>query len=216
MTRPTKRYTSDAIDVTYDVARCIHAAECVRGLPAVFDTAQRPWIQPANAGADAVAEVVMRCPTGALHFERHDGGTAEPVPDANRVIVTAAGPLTVRGDVRLELLDGALSDTRVALCRCGQSHNKPFCDNAHRAAGFGDPGDPATAVVAEMNPDGPLTITPSTNGPLLLRGRFELLNAAGTVVFRGQRAALCRCGGSANKPFCDGTHKLNQFRTETP
>lgn len=216
MTSQTKRYTSDAIDVTYDAKRCIHAAECVRGLPAVFDTAQRPWIQPANAVADVVAEVVTRCPTGALHFERRDGAAAEPVPAVNRVIVTAAGPLTVRGDVQLTLGDTSLRDTRVALCRCGQSQNKPFCDNSHRAAGFADPGRPATTVLAEMDPDGPLTITPSTNGPLLLRGRFELLDAGGEVVFRGERAALCRCGGSANKPLCDGTHKINQFRTESP
>ena len=55
MSSQPKRYTSDAIDVTFDTQRCIHAAECVRGLPAVFDTSQRPWIQPANAGADANA-----------------------------------------------------------------------------------------------------------------------------------------------------------------
>ena len=72
-----KRYTSEAVDVTFDGARCIHAAECVRGLPAVFDTQKRPWIDPTQAGADAIVEVVLRCPSGALHFERKDGGAAE-------------------------------------------------------------------------------------------------------------------------------------------
>ena len=77
MTDKVKTYWSDDIVVAYDAGRCIHAAECVRGLPGVFDTGKQPWIQPANAAADAVAEVVMRCPTGALHFERKDGGAAE-------------------------------------------------------------------------------------------------------------------------------------------
>ena len=58
MTGKIHRYTSADIDVTYDAKRCIHAAECVRGLPAVFDTQKRPWVQPDNANADAVAEVV--------------------------------------------------------------------------------------------------------------------------------------------------------------
>jgi uncharacterized Fe-S cluster protein YjdI len=50
------------------------------------------------------------------------------------------------------------------------------------------------------------------NGPLLVRGSVRVLDAAGNVLFEGEKAALCRCGGSANKPFCDGTHRKNGFR----
>lgn len=202
--------------MTYNVRRCIHAAECVRGLPAVFDTAKRPWIQPVNASGDAVAEVVMRCPTGALHFERKDGGTAEPVPAANRIIVMADGPLHVRGDVTIKSPQGETveTETRLALCRCGQSGNKPYCDNSHQAAGFADDGRLARSSSEEHDPSGPLAVTPAANGPLLLSGRFELVSADGKTIFRGERAALCRCGGSGSKPFCDGTHKSNGFSTE--
>ncbi|GJM41294.1 MAG: iron-binding protein [Ardenticatenaceae bacterium] len=215
MGKSVKQYGSDSINVSFDVKRCIHAAECVQGLPTVFDTAKRPWIQPANGTADAVAEVIMRCPTGALQFERKDKGANEPVPDNNRIVVTAAGPLHVRGNVQIEMTGDTVSETRLALCRCGQSANKPFCDNAHKEANFTDPGLISQTNESEIDPTGELTIVPAANGPLLLRGNFELLSADGQSLFRGERAALCRCGGSSNKPFCDGTHKTIGFTTET-
>ncbi|MDP9796110.1 putative Fe-S cluster protein YjdI [Catenuloplanes nepalensis] len=65
-----KSYRGSDITVTFDAGRCRHAAECVRGLPEVFDVSARPWITPDNAGADAVAEVVARCPSGALQYIR--------------------------------------------------------------------------------------------------------------------------------------------------
>ena len=49
--RAIKRYMGSVIHVTFDGARCIHAAECVRGLPTVFDTKRRPWILPTAAAA---------------------------------------------------------------------------------------------------------------------------------------------------------------------
>ena len=72
-----RHYTSEAIDVSYDARRCIHAAECIRGLPAVFDTDRRPWILPTGASADAIAAVIENCPSGALHYTRRDGGARE-------------------------------------------------------------------------------------------------------------------------------------------
>jgi uncharacterized Fe-S cluster protein YjdI len=67
-----RTYTGTTVDVSFDAALCEHAAECVRGLPAVFDVQQRPWIQPDGAPADDVVEVVGRCPSGALRIERDD------------------------------------------------------------------------------------------------------------------------------------------------
>lgn len=68
-----KRYTGAAIDVTFDAGMCAHAGECVRGLPSVFDVQARPWIQPDGADAEAVAEVVGRCPSGALRVAPASG-----------------------------------------------------------------------------------------------------------------------------------------------
>lgn len=224
-----KLYKGTEIDVTYNTRRCIHAAECVRGLSAVFDTQARPWVQPDNAPVDAVAQVVMRCPTGALHFERHDGGQEEAVPVQNSIIPTPDGPLYIRGDVTLELTavdpgsntpeagtSETIDETRLALCRCGASQNKPYCDNAHRTIGFEDAGEVSgnAATVAAIPEHGAITILARKNGPLVLRGNMEVRSADGRSVMRTKRAFLCRCGGSSSKPFCDGTHKRNGFSAE--
>jgi len=63
-----KAYPADDITVTFDAAICEHSGNCLRGLPAVFDTSRRPWIQPASAPAAEVAEAVRRCPSGALQY----------------------------------------------------------------------------------------------------------------------------------------------------
>jgi len=67
-----KAYEGKAAIVSFDSVLCQHAAECVRGLPAVFDSHRRPWIDPDAASADEVEEVVGRCPSGALRFSRVD------------------------------------------------------------------------------------------------------------------------------------------------
>ena len=78
-------YANDQIEVTWEPAFCIHAAECLRGLPAVFDSRRRPWIIPDNGSPAEIGEVIQRCPTGALHFRRRDGGPQEPVPEETTV-----------------------------------------------------------------------------------------------------------------------------------
>jgi uncharacterized Fe-S cluster protein YjdI len=61
-------YSSRELDVHYDVDLCIHAAECVRGLPQVFDPKRKPWVAPDNASADELITVIEKCPTGALSY----------------------------------------------------------------------------------------------------------------------------------------------------
>ncbi|MFF2183788.1 (4Fe-4S)-binding protein [Streptomyces sp. NPDC058155] len=73
-----KAYEGRSITVTFEARRCLHAAECVNGLPEVFDTAKRPWIRPDGAEAERLAEVVRRCPSGALRYEFADGGVETP------------------------------------------------------------------------------------------------------------------------------------------
>jgi CDGSH-type Zn-finger protein/uncharacterized Fe-S cluster protein YjdI len=215
MTGKIHRYTSADIDVTYDAKRCIHAAECVRGLPAVFDTQKRPWVQPDNANADAVAEVVRRCPSGALHYERKDGGSAEAIPVRYTVTPVVNGPLYVNGNIRIQTEDNELvyKDTRLSLCRCGASNNKPFCDRSHLKIEFQDAGKIGVkqAKMETFAEQGLLTMIPLPNGSLRLRGNFEIRNADGQTRFRGTEALLCRCGRSGDKPFCDSTHKKIGF-----
>jgi uncharacterized Fe-S cluster protein YjdI len=63
-----KEYQGKDVVVTFDAEICQHAGECVRGLPQVFDTKKRPWINPDGAPADAVRAQVRRCPSGALQY----------------------------------------------------------------------------------------------------------------------------------------------------
>ena len=210
-----KVYRGKDIDVTYDYKRCTHAAECVSGLPMVFNTRKRPWVDPDKAEADRITEVVLRCPTGALHFTRKDGGIEERSESRNLIILTPGGPLYLRGDLRILDAGGdtLLDETRAALCRCGNSRNKPFCDNSHIRIGFGASG----VMVADEElskdfiPGGRLHVQSTENGPILVDGNFEIMTAGGEIVYQGTSAALCRCGGSGNKPFCDGTHRRIKF-----
>jgi uncharacterized Fe-S cluster protein YjdI/CDGSH-type Zn-finger protein len=133
-----KAYTSETITVYYNARLCIHAAECVRGLPQVFDTSKKPWIEPSKASAGAVAEVIHRCPSGALRYERLDGGLSEEIPKEVTGTFAENGPLYLRGDLKLEDTEGKVifQGMRVALCRCGASSNKPFCDKSHQTINF--------------------------------------------------------------------------------
>jgi hypothetical protein len=58
-----------------------------------------------------------------------------------------------------------------------------------------------------------LRVTPLTDGPLQVRGNMEIISGTGRVVSRLESARLCRCGGSATKPFCDGTHAKIGFKS---
>jgi CDGSH-type Zn-finger protein len=165
---------------------------------------------------EEIADVVARCPSGALTYTRKDGGPEE-VPDTENVVsVMYNGPLYLRGELEV---DGATEDMtgvqfRAALCRCGQSKNKPFCDNSHEAAGFRDYGAVGESGQGFEGPGGPLKVGRAPNGPLLLSGNFTFMAASGRTAWRGNKAALCRCGQSKNKPFCDGTHKDAGFKAE--
>lgn len=131
-------YRNASIAVSWEPKLCIHAGNCFRGLPEVFKPQSRPWITVDASDADKIAEVVMTCPTGALHFERLDGGPQELQPEGTTINPRLNGPLYVRGHVRIMGPGGSLirEDTRLALCRCGHSENKPFCDRSHRKVGF--------------------------------------------------------------------------------
>jgi CDGSH-type Zn-finger protein/uncharacterized Fe-S cluster protein YjdI len=204
-----KTYGTDSIAVRFEPRRCIHAAQCVFGLPDVFDPERKPWIEPGKAAADAIARVIARCPTGALHFDRRDAGAPE-APDADvSVRVTRNGPLYVRGAIEMQLPDGSVvQDVRVALCRCGGTQNPPFCDNSHRAIRFVDRGEVFEGGAKTDGPDRPgLEVTVEEGGPYRIAGPFTILSDDGRVQVSGSRAALCRCGASRNKPFCDGSHE---------
>ncbi|MQA97982.1 MAG: hypothetical protein GEV11_26470 [Streptosporangiales bacterium] len=106
--RKVKEYPGEAVTVTFEPGRCLHAAECVRGLPAVFDTKRRPWVEPDAAPAGETAEVIRRCPSCALQYAPTGAVSERPAPAAespDRPTVAArraGGGIVIRGDLRVE------------------------------------------------------------------------------------------------------------------
>lgn len=219
MEKKIHSYESNDITVTYDVKRCIHAKECVKGLTKVFDPDKRPWIQPGEASAEEIMEVVERCPTGALHYQLKDSEQEEQTPRRNTISISPDGPVYFRGNIEVQDDEGnvLLSDTRWALCRCGKSGNKPACDNTHTDIDFEAPASFDKSSLEEENPtdDGSkLVLKALKDGPMLVQGPYQMYSETSQPVSCSKNIALCRCGGSGNKPFCDGTHKEIGFESD--
>ena len=147
-----KVYRGRDVEVSFDLGLCVHIGECLRGHRGVFQLQRRPWVLPDEADADAVAEVVQWCPSGALQFNRLDGGPQE-AHQGTKVTPVRDGPLIVVGEIEVRREDGSLERLpRATLCRCGSSRNKPFCDNQHLAIGFRAPGVPYKIHLSPVRP----------------------------------------------------------------
>ncbi len=200
------------LELSFETKRCIHARFCVTGGPNVFlANVQGPWIHPDAMEVERVVELAHACPSGAIQYHRLDGVHDETAPPVNLASVREAGPYAFRGQL---VIDGEQKGYRATLCRCGASKNKPFCDGSHHDVGFTATGEPPSGKT-DMLPvrDGSLEIEPEINGPLAVRGNLEITSGTGRVVARVTTARLCRCGGSASKPFCDGTHAKIGFKS---
>jgi CDGSH-type Zn-finger protein/uncharacterized Fe-S cluster protein YjdI len=217
---PTPR-TVDGVDyiegrdltLIYEGKKCIHSRFCVTWGPKVFiANVKGPWINPDAMSTDALTEIAHVCVSGAIRYTRKDGQPDEQAPPVNLISVRENGPYAIRADIRLD--GAAAGNFRYTLCRCGASKNKPFCDGSHNDIKFSASGEPATGkadMLAVRN--GPLEITPTTDGPLQVRGNMEIISGTGRVVSRLESARLCRCGASNTKPFCDGSHEKIGFRS---
>lgn len=209
-------YLGERATVSWDGQLCIHIGECGRAKGELFVGGRKPWCQPDLAEDEEVLDVVMRCPTGSLSMRNSDGDNPESAVAKNTLNVAYNGPLFIRGQLDI---DDAPDDApglrfRAALCRCGHSKNKPFCDNSHDAAGFRDYGAVGESGPGNEERGGPLKVTPVKDGPVLVKGNLTIIASGGRSAWQGKQAALCRCGQSENKPFCDGAHKKAGFRSE--
>ena len=132
----------------------------------------------------------------------------------NESLVTNAGPLQLTGNLTLVHDDGTVQyANHLALCRCGHSESKPTCDNQHLEMEFLNPGkiSEASEIAASQRPS-KLTLSCIKDGPITFRGRLRLHNQFGQECVK-MRGSLCRCGQSASKPFCDGSHSRTGFKT---
>lgn len=137
-TEVRRSYEGAGIVVHWEPALCIHTTNCIRNQPGVFDPGARPWVNVTAAHADEIAAAVESCPTGALRYERTDVAPGEAPRVPMSIQARTNGPLFVRGEIEIVDLKGETvrTATRLALCRCGSSKNKPYCDLSHREVGF--------------------------------------------------------------------------------
>jgi CDGSH-type Zn-finger protein/uncharacterized Fe-S cluster protein YjdI len=200
------------LTLVYEGRKCIHSRFCVTWGPRVFlANVEGPWIHPDAMDAEAVVEIAHACPSGAIRYRRKDGMPDESAPPVNLLSVREGGPYALRAELAI---GGQPAGYRATLCRCGASKHKPYCDGSHKEIGFAASGEPPTGATTMLEVrDGPLAVEPQPDGPLQVRGNLEIVSGTGRVVSRITSARLCRCGGSANKPFCDGTHERIGFRS---
>jgi CDGSH-type Zn-finger protein/uncharacterized Fe-S cluster protein YjdI len=198
------------VTIRFEAKKCIHSRNCVLGRPDVFvPNVPGEWIHPDRATPGEVAHLALTCPSGAITFARNDGGPGEKAPLVNTAHVRENGPLALHAEL---VVGGVAAGYRATLCRCGASKSKPFCDGSHTAAAFSATGEPATKESEALAVrGGALTVTPAPNGPLRVQGPLEIVTGTGRTILRTTEAYLCRCGASANKPYCDGSHKKIGF-----
>lgn len=143
MPREILKYTNEKVTVVWKPKLCMHSAICFKGLPEVFDPKARPWVNINGADAERIIEQVHKCPSGALSIandiEPTPLNTGNNDPDL-QIQVQPNGPLLVTGTCVIKLRDGTEErrEGNIALCRCGGSSNKPYCDGSHRKINFRD------------------------------------------------------------------------------
>lgn len=140
-------------------SKCIHATTCFRELIEVFNPGRRPWVNMDGAPSRKIIEVVNKCPTQALVWkhnhelteeelkaQRHTGATEETPrsitrrEDLTHIRIMKDGPIVVEGNFTVFGSDEQplKPTTLTSFCRCGASHNMPFCDGTHRKIDFRD------------------------------------------------------------------------------
>jgi len=141
-------YTARQFTILDNRGLCAHSGRCTDALPTVFRAGAEPFVAPAGGRADDILRAIQTCPSGALGAAIAERRAADLVdrirPPA--IEVSKDGPYFATGGV--DLRDDAgneparaagASREHFALCRCGQSKNKPFCSGAHWYADFHDP-----------------------------------------------------------------------------
>ena len=133
-----KEYSNGELTVIWKPKQCIHAAECVKRLPNVYDPNAKPWIKAENASTEELKEQIKTCPSGALSYRIGDEEAIEEAHLETKVEVLKNGPLLVYGTLHVTKPNGdkEQKNKTTAFCRCGASQNKPYCDGAHIKSGF--------------------------------------------------------------------------------
>ncbi len=141
MPKETFKYTNEEITILWKPKQCIHSTLCWKGLIEVFNPKEKPWIKMDGAATEKIIEQVSKCPSGALSYHLNTE-TTETIPtshmDILKIEATLNGPYLIKTKCLVVNSDGKeeIKNGTVALCRCGASGNKPYCDGSHKKIGF--------------------------------------------------------------------------------
>lgn len=138
--RIVKEYTKGELQIVWEPKKCIHAAICVETLPRVYQPKEKLWINPESASIEELKNQIDQCPSGALSYymknEKQPINTKQM--EKLKAIVKPNGPVIIQGEFTITHADGRVEEIEkmAAICRCGASKNKPFCDGAHAKVEF--------------------------------------------------------------------------------
>ncbi len=141
MPKTTHTYTNHEVTIVWKPDTCIHSRICWTGLLEVFNPAKRPWVNMSGADTQRIIEQVQKCPSGALsHFmnvEKEKSADSDQTVQG-KIEIQPNGPIIIVSDCHITHSDGReeIKKGKVALCRCGSSSNKPYCDGSHRTTNF--------------------------------------------------------------------------------
>jgi uncharacterized Fe-S cluster protein YjdI len=145
MPKTTHKYTNGEVTIVWKPDVCIHSAICFKGLGEVFNPGKRPWIDPMGAATEKIVDQVRKCPSGALSYFMNKEAIAEKeiIAEAAQMLnieITPSGPILIKTECTIQHSNGQTEVKQgiTALCRCGGSNNKPYCDGSHRKNGFTD------------------------------------------------------------------------------
>ncbi len=148
------RYDGKEISILDNRGLCAHAGVCTTELSKVWS--EKQWSDADAAPPQEIIDTIKKCPSGALSYAFGDKTHHQYFEDTTHIQVSRDGPFLVRGNIPLALENAedntpkGKSPDHYALCRCGQSRNKPFCDGSHWYAGFKDNED---ITIAKANRD---------------------------------------------------------------
>lgn len=146
MSKDTHKYSNDEVTVVWKPNTCIHSTLCWKGLIEVFNPKARPWVKMDGATTERIIEQIRKCPSGALSYYLNDeipsdqGKITSETTNILKIEVSPNGPYLIKTECLIVHSDGKeeIKNGAVALCRCGSSGNKPYCDGSHRKNGFQD------------------------------------------------------------------------------
>ena len=134
----TKKYGNDDIAIVWKPSLCIHSKQCWKNLPEVFNPRQKPWINAGTTEKKKITDQIDKCPSGALSYSYNNKTNTDTMENQNKIEIASNGPILVHGTIEIKHADGTVEtkEKMCALCRCGASANKPFCDGTHRKIDF--------------------------------------------------------------------------------